>query len=97
MRVTIGRGANAFEMPRTTHARTRASERTTTAMTSSQSQSPPSAHVLTAYAVRGSSGTLPALRVVPLELSDDAGKACVRALWSAVRLLRETNTDRGGK
>ena len=97
MRVTIGRGANAFETPRTTHARTRASERTTTAMTSSQSQSPPSAHVLTAYAVRGSSGTLPALRVVPLELSDDAGKACVRALWSAVRLLRETNTDRGGK
>ncbi|OUS42700.1 hypothetical protein BE221DRAFT_201555 [Ostreococcus tauri] len=51
----------------------------------------PTIHVLTSYAVRGTKedGTLPSLRVVPLTLSDNEGKPCVQALWSAVRLMRE--------
>ena len=55
-------------------------------------------HVLTAYMLTPVLGqddgtaveaTLPPLRVTPLRLTDDAGKECVQALWSAVRLLRE--------
>ena len=53
----------------------------------------PSAHVLTSYELGSAVGasTLPALTVVPLELTDDSGKRCVQPLWSAIRLLRESD------
>jgi len=53
----------------------------------------PSAHVLTSYELRpvAEASTLPALTVVPLELTDDSGKRCVQPLWSAIRLLRESD------
>lgn len=64
---------------------------TTTGATGRANQAPAvTTHVLTAYHLRSArEDKLPPLRVTPLSLTDDDGKECVQALWSAVRLLRE--------
>lgn len=72
----------------------RSASTTTTNASTGKLFAKPSIHVLTSYAVHGVETSLPALRVVPLALTDDEGKPCVRALWSAVRLMREASSSR---
>lgn len=72
----------------------RSASTTKASVSTGKTSETPLIHVMTSYAVRGVENSLPVLRVVPLALTDDEGKPCVRALWNAVRLMREASSSR---